>query len=93
MNTEIENIVRAFRANVMQEILFYRVISGVGAVPAFAVNVQRHKQRVLTKLQDMLGRIPGESLESAATTINDTADAVIARAESAGRVEFADGSI
>lgn len=93
MNTEVENIVRTFRANVMQEILYFRSVSGAGAVSAFAVNVQRHRERVLAKLQDLGSRTPGEALESAASTINDIADAVTARIEAAGRVEFADGAL
>lgn len=93
MNTEVETILRAFHANIAQEILFHRVIDGVGAVASFKVNVQRHRERVLTKLQDLGSRTPGEALESAATAINDTAEAVIARIEAAGRVEFADGTL
>lgn len=93
MHTEVETIVRAFRANVMSEILYHRVIDGVGAVTSFKVNVQRHRERVLMKFQDMLSRVPGEALESAATTINDAAETVIARIEAAGRVEFADGAL
>jgi hypothetical protein len=93
MSNEVETIVRAFRANLMQEILFHRVIEGVGAIAAFKVNVQRHRERVLTKLQDMLSRMPDEPLEGAATTINNMADAVIARIEADSRVEFADGGL
>ena len=94
MNTEVENIVRTFRANVMQEILYFRSVSGEGAVSAFAVNVLRHRERVLAKLQDMRARCASEPLETAATAINDMADAVTARIEAAGRIEFiADGAL
>ena len=93
MSDEIDTIVRSFRANVMSEIQSHRVINGAGTIAAFAVDVRRHKQRVLSKLEAMRPRLPGEALESAATAINDIADAVIARVESAGFVEFADGAI
>ena len=93
MNTEVETIVRSFRANIMSELQCHRLIDGAGAVSAFKANVQRHRERVLTKLEDMLSGIPSETLESAATAINDTADAVVARIEAAGRVEFADGAL
>lgn len=93
MNSEVETILRAFRANVMQEILFHRVISGEGAVTSFKVNVQRHRERIMAKFEDSRVRLPGEALESAATEINNTADAVIARIEAAGRVEFAEGAL
>lgn len=93
MNTEIDTIVQGFRANVMAEIQYHRVINGAGSVAAFAVGVRRHRERVLRKLEDSCTRLPGDALESAATAINDAADAVIARIEAAGRVEFADGTL
>lgn len=93
MTTEIETIVRGFRANVMQEILFHRVINGAGTVAAFKVGIDRHKQRTLIKLQDMQTKLPGEALQSAAAAINDMTDAVVARVETAGRVDFADNAI
>jgi hypothetical protein len=93
MNNEIDYIVRGFRANLAQEILFHRTIDGAGVVSAFVSNVRRQRERVLTKLEDMRAQSPGEALEGAATVVNDLADAVVARVVSAGRVEFADGAI
>jgi hypothetical protein len=93
MTTEIETIIRGFRASVIGEIQNHRVMTGAGAVPAFDVAVRRHKQRVLSKLEDTRARFAGDALESAATSINDQAEAVLARVKAAGQVEFADGPL
>ena len=96
MNTEIDRLVRGFRATVMGEILHHREINGAGAVPGFVAQIRTHLARYRSKLDNMRSTddrdITANALDAAETAINRIADAEIARATEAGCVEFAEAA-
>jgi hypothetical protein len=93
MQSELDKIVRGFRANVMSEILHHRTISGAGAVPSFVANVSHHRQRVQQKLDNMrAANLPATTIKEIAkaeSIVNDLAQSETERAINAGAVEFA----
>jgi hypothetical protein len=92
VQTEIDNIVRGFRANVMAEILHHRQHEGQGAVASFEANVTRHRQRAIIKLDDLRAQDGREHtavvLDAAEAKITGLAAAEVARVRAAGTVEF-----
>ena len=86
---ELVQIVRGFRAVLTAHVLKYRAVDGVGAVAAFAADVERDRVRCCNKFRGIREPSLASFSKCAEQQINALATRAIAQAKESGEVEIA----
>jgi hypothetical protein len=86
---EVVQIVRGFRAVLTAHVLKYRAVDGVGAVAAFAADVERDRVRCCNKFRGIREPSLASFAKCAEQQINALATRAIAQAKESGEVEIA----
>jgi hypothetical protein len=86
---EIVQIVRSFRAVLTAHVLKYRAVDGIGAVAAFAADVERDRARYENKFRGIREPSLASFAKCAEQLINALAAKAIAQAKESGEVEIA----
>jgi len=85
---EIAHIVRSFRAVLAAHVLKYRAVDGIGAVAAFAADVERDRSRYENKFRGIREPSLASFAKIAEQQINALATRAIAQAKESGEVEI-----
>jgi len=86
--TEIVRLVRSFRAVLAGHALKYRTVDGIGAVAAFAAEVERNLARYKNKFRGIREPSLSSFAKCAEQQINALAKRAIAQAKESGVVEI-----
>jgi len=92
---EIESLIPAFRAVLMEETLRHRNSGGAGSVVAFEKSISEHQRRYAVKLDGIRSRLSDSDdavrdlADNAEQQIGVVAAEAIERAKAAGKVEIA----
>jgi hypothetical protein len=86
---EVVQIVRGFRAVLTAHVLKYRAVDGVGAVAAFAADVEWDRARYENKFRGIREPSLASFAKCAEQQINALAIRAIAQAKESGEVEIA----
>jgi hypothetical protein len=85
---EIVSLVRSFRAVLAAHALKYRAVDGIGAVEAFAADVERDRARYGNKFRGIREQSLASFAKCAEQLINAIAAKAIAHAKTLGEVEI-----
>jgi hypothetical protein len=85
---ELVQIVRGFRAVLTAHVLKYRAVDGIGAVTAFAADVERDRARYENKFRGIRESSLASFAKCAEQLINALAAKAIAQAKESGEVEI-----